>query len=88
MKPYYYVARVGGSPPTVKHDTLELARGEAMRLAAKHPGESFEILQCMGVARCSEPSVFWVDGVTPPHVCAPYVFSVGTCRICGKKIHT
>jgi len=66
MKPYYYVFRVGGSHPRIKHPTLESAHTEAMRLAAQHPGDSFEILQCLATTRTINPQTFWMDGVTPP----------------------
>jgi hypothetical protein len=64
MKPYYYVYRVGYDAPTYKHKTLELAQCEAERLAGKHPGNSFEILKCVGVSSVSRPvaSTFWLDG--------------------------
>ena len=63
MKPYYYVFRVGGSHPRIKHVTLEDAHAESMRLAAQHPGDCFEILQCIGTTRTTTPQTFWVDGV-------------------------
>ncbi len=64
MKPYYYIFRVGGSHPRIKHDTLESAITESERLAAQHPGDSFEILLCLGVTRTTTPQTFWIDGVT------------------------
>jgi hypothetical protein len=70
MKPYYYIFRVGGSHPRIKHQTLESAHTEAMRLAAQHPGDSFEILQCLATTRTINPQTFWMDGVIPPHDCA------------------
>jgi hypothetical protein len=65
MKPYYYVLCVGGEFPLSKHSNLELAHAEAMRLAQQYPSISFEILQCVGLARASGPQTFWMDGVTP-----------------------
>lgn len=66
MKPHYYVMRVGYSgAPTVKHKTLEEAQREAERLAAKWPGESFEILQCLGVSSTMKATTFWCDGCVP-----------------------
>ena len=67
MKPYYYIFRVGGSHPRFKHPTLESAHTEAMRLAAQHPGDSFEILQCLATTRTVNPQTFWMDGVIPPN---------------------
>jgi hypothetical protein len=64
MKPYHYVFRVGGSNPWIKHETLQAATAESERLAAQHPGDSFEILLCMGVTRTTTPQTFWMDGVT------------------------
>lgn len=65
MKPYYYVYRVGGSHPRIKHATLKDACRESMRLATQHPGDSFEILQCLGVTRTSTPQTFWMNGIDP-----------------------
>ena len=66
MKPYYYIFRVGGSHPRIKHPTLESAHNEAIRLASQHPGDSFEILQCLATTRTINPQTFWMDGVIPP----------------------
>ena len=86
MKPYYYVFRVGGSHPRIKHPTLESAHTEAMRLAAQHPGDSFEILQCLATTRTINPQTFWMDGVIPPHICAMHRIMDDTCHVCGKFI--
>ena len=61
MKPYYYIYRVGGSHPKTKHANLKLAHDESLRLSGQHPGETFEILQCVGITRTTEPSTFWLD---------------------------
>ena len=67
MKPYYRILRLNhGRAPTVQHATLEEAETEALRLAGQHPGEIFEILQVLGTARTTVPSIFWNDGVDPP----------------------
>jgi len=63
MKLYYYVFRVGGSHPRIKHETLKSAIAESERLSAQHPGDSFEILLCLGVTRTTTPQTFWMDGV-------------------------
>jgi hypothetical protein len=65
MKPYYYVYRVGGQGPTRHHKTLNAAQAESERLAQKHPGGVFEILQCLGYSQTQTASTFWVDGVSP-----------------------
>jgi hypothetical protein len=65
MKPYYYAYRVDHSHPRGKHETIESAHAEAMRLAAQHPGDTFEILQCLGITRTTTPLTFWVDGFHP-----------------------
>jgi len=69
MKPYFYVYRVNAQHPRVKHDTAESAAKEAERLAAQHPGETFEILQCIAITRTVNPQTFWMDGIIPPHIC-------------------
>ena len=66
MKPHYYVYRVGQKGPTIKHATLLSAATEAERLSNQHPGETFEILQCVGVTRTTIAQTSWMDGVTPP----------------------
>ena len=67
MKPYYRILRLNhGRAPTVQHATLKEAETEALRLADQHPGETFEILECLGIARTTAPSIFWNDGVEPP----------------------
>lgn len=67
MKPYYRILRLNhGRAPTVQHATLKEAETEALRLAGQHPGETFEILECLGIARTTTPSIFWNDGVEPP----------------------
>ena len=63
MKPYYYVLRKNGQPPTVRHATLALAVTEAERLANQHPGETFEILKAVAESRVQGPaSTFFMDG--------------------------
>jgi len=68
MKPYYYVNRVNGGKSTVKHATLAETQRESIRLANQHPGETFEILICIGITRTTKPDTFWMDGVHP-HGC-------------------
>ena len=65
MKPYYYVYRHDGHPPSVKHESIADAEIEASRLADKHPGVTFEILMCIGVSRMTRSNTFWMNGVDP-----------------------
>ena len=50
----------------VRLNQIKIAQAEAERLAAKEPGECFEILQCIAITRCTEASTFWMDGEEPP----------------------
>lgn len=61
MKSHYYVFRVGHTPPEVKHDTVDEAVKESERLANKHPGKEFEILQCIGVTKAITTQTTWTD---------------------------
>jgi hypothetical protein len=65
MKPYYYVFKSSGHPPSARHRTLRSARDESLRLAALHPGQSFEILLCIGITQAAKASTFWMDGIEP-----------------------
>lgn len=65
MKPYYYVYNHGNKAPRIRHATLKEAQEEAERLAVKHPGLCFEILQCVGFSSTSKASTFWADGCGP-----------------------
>jgi len=62
MKSHYYVYRVGYSKPTIRHATIESATAESLRLSAQHPGEVFEILQCLGMSQTTTAATFWADG--------------------------
>ena len=84
MKPYYYVYRVNDRGPRIKHATIKEAHAEAMRLAGQHPGESFEILQCLATVRTTNPQAFWMDGVRPVHICAMHQAMDGTCFVCQE----
>jgi len=68
MKPYYYIHSPGTVAPTVKHPTVEAAQAEAARLARKHPGRTFEILQAIALTSVTlpEPATFWMDGQPLP----------------------
>jgi hypothetical protein len=65
MKPYYYVFKSSGHPPSARHESLHSAHVESLRLAALHPGQLFEILKCLGTTQTGTPSTFWMDGVNP-----------------------
>lgn len=62
MKPHYYVANPETFTSYSKHKTLAEATTEAERLAEKHPGTSFEILQCLGVSSVPKANTVWMDG--------------------------
>jgi len=64
MKPYYYATHPELSIGN-KYKTLAEATTEAERLAEKHPGTAFEILQCLGVSSVPKASTFWMDGAEP-----------------------
>jgi hypothetical protein len=68
MTPYYYIHRPGTPGPTVKHPTRAAAQTEAQRLATKHPGVTFEILQCVGLSSTPVPTAttFWLDEADKP----------------------
>lgn len=65
MKPYFYVLRIGSEDaPTMRHKTLGEAHKEAERLASKHPGEQFQILECRGISVAQKAKTTWLDGVS------------------------
>lgn len=74
MKPHYYVLRVGHKHPTVRHATPALAAAEAERLAAQHPGDTFEVLQCLAITRTAAPVTFWLDGCGPEPTASEWTF--------------
>jgi hypothetical protein len=73
MTPYYYIHRPGTPGPTVKHPNRAAAQTEAERLATKHPGVTFEILQCVGLSSTPIPTAttFWLDEADKPKLTAP-----------------
>ena len=71
MKPYYRAANLETFTLGEKHKTLAEATTEAERLAEKHPGTAFEILQCLGVSSVPKASTFWMDGVEPEQKAMP-----------------
>jgi hypothetical protein len=78
--------RIGGSAPTRKHETLQSAHIESLRLARENSGHTFEILQCLGITRMQNPTTFWNDGATPPHDCRLRRGMNDMCLICGKDL--
>ena len=64
MKPYYYVFKTTGHPPSHKHATFEDAIKEAQRLCWMHPNQAFEVLQCVAITSAPKPQVstFYMDG--------------------------
>ena len=65
MKSYYYVHSVNNLSTSDRHATPALAVAEAERLAAQHPGDTFEVLQCLAVTRTTTPVTEWLDGCGP-----------------------
>lgn len=86
MKPYYYVYDYGNKAPRVRHPTIEQAETEAKRLAVASPGSSFEILMAVGLTQVPTPTTFWMDGITPPHLCESHRIADNTCLVCGKHL--
>jgi hypothetical protein len=85
MNTYYYVFRVGGNIPTVRHETIESAHRESERLARIHPGQSFEILQCIGVSKTVAVETSWMPGIVPPHICEMNRLVNNRCGVCSKS---
>lgn len=67
MKPFYYINNATiGEFTGEKFDSLERATEESLELAEANPGQSFEILRCVGISSTSKASTFWMDGEEPP----------------------
>ena len=47
-QPFWVVWADGGGAPTVKHETIERAKAESIRLARANPGQRFIVLQAVG----------------------------------------
>ena len=56
---FWLVWNVGGLAPTRIHREVDEARSEALRLAAKHPGQYFTVLQTMetAISRINPPTM-------------------------------
>lgn len=63
MKPYYYVFnRTRDGAPTYRHYDQLAAVQEAERLAAKHPGQEFEVCKVVALSKTHTVSTLWMDG--------------------------
>lgn len=60
IEPFYVVWNPARGLPRYRHDTLDAAKAEAERLANKHPGEEFFVLDVRGRALRCNP-VEWAD---------------------------
>ncbi len=68
MKPFYYIYNATiGEFTGEKFDTRERATKWSLEFAEENPGQSFEILKCVGHSSTSKASTFWMDGEGPPH---------------------
>lgn len=66
MKPFYYINNATiGEFTGEKFDMLERATEESLELAEANPGQSFEILKCVGHSSTSKASTFWMDEEEP-----------------------
>jgi len=65
MKPYYYVFKSGGNPPSKPHETAQSAIKESERFALLHPGQTFEVCMCIAITSTPRPvpSTFFMDGI-------------------------
>ena len=62
MKKFWMVWNEGNRAPTVKHQSEQMARDEAERLAHCNPGSTFHVLEQIDC--CSERAVTWQSGWT------------------------
>jgi hypothetical protein len=86
MKPYYYILNTKTQEAVCKiNDRLE-AQIECERIAANSPEVVFEILQCLGFSQANRVQTFWLDGVTPPHICNFHRLLNNECGLCGEPI--
>jgi hypothetical protein len=66
MKPHYYIKFASYvSLLESRPASLATAQEAAEKLAIENPGESLEILKCVGIASCSKASTFWMDEEEP-----------------------
>jgi hypothetical protein len=65
--PGFIVYKKGGNHPTKVHETLELAKTEAERLATINPGQSFEVYRVdyIPVGACRVTNCTWVEYAPP-----------------------
>jgi len=55
VEKFWMIWNPGNMQPRVQHESLESAKLEAERLARKHPGEDYIVLESVGKARCELP---------------------------------
>lgn len=55
---YWLVWNPKDKPPSYQHRSKEAAIAEAERLAVKHQGERFIVLEAIGEAKTVKPAVF------------------------------
>lgn len=60
--PFWLVWNPAGSPPRMKHATLERAESEAGRLARSNPGQEFFVLRAEGEYENSDIMGRWIIG--------------------------
>lgn len=51
---FYLVWNVGGGSPTVLHESYQMARTEAQRLARVHRGNTFAVLESLSAHQVSD----------------------------------
>lgn len=65
MRQFWMVYGEGQGAPTVKHASMNLAKGEAERLARQHPGTKFYVLRAIGSAERSDVTFTVLDDEIP-----------------------
>lgn len=60
MDAFWMVLGDGSAETRARHSSLDLAKREAKRLAAKMPGTQFFVLECKGAAVVADP-VSWIE---------------------------
>lgn len=68
MSPYYCVINRRNTFISGRHHALGRAQQEAEELAYRNPGEGYEIVRSVGVARSQPATTFWMDGEGPEPV--------------------
>ena len=68
---FWMVYNPNGSKPTASHATEEIAEAEAKRLATKHPGERFVVLESMYECVTAAPTIETVEHRHAPQAAPP-----------------